>query len=88
MSQSASRLPTPNTVCVRVALKVHRVQAATRARNSLQSLQPRAPRHVTRSGRRRTRAGARAAPACAARRAGRRDLGSDVRDAAGTQALR
>ena len=37
MSQSACGLPTPNTVCVRVALKVHRVQAATRARNSGQS---------------------------------------------------
>src|SRR5580704_9089488 len=37
MSQSACGLPTPNTVCVRVALKPHRVQAATRARSSFQS---------------------------------------------------
>ena len=37
MSQSACRLPTPNTVCVRVALKGQRVHAATRALSSPQS---------------------------------------------------
>ena len=37
MSHSACRLPTPNTVWVRVVLKEQRVQAATRARSSGQS---------------------------------------------------
>src|ERR1700743_2783554 len=36
MSQSAVGLPTPNTVWVRVALKLQRVHAATRARSSWQ----------------------------------------------------
>ena len=37
MSHSAFRLPTPNTVCVRVLLSAHRVHAATRARSWSQS---------------------------------------------------
>src|SRR5271155_1720463 len=37
MSHSACGLPTPKTVCVRVALKEQRVQAATRARSAAQS---------------------------------------------------